>query len=149
MNLYVYSPLQIKAVLQISKERLSPLLSQSLGHTAVRQGVSPAMLSPEKLYHSHLLHLLAEIQWYTPSLCPNRRLGWYPPFTPVRKQDRNRYSITEQTGKCVSFSPAIFALRHHLPYKMSHNLEKYGQIPPSVYFADKEKWWFRQETQIL
>ena len=23
------------------------------------------MLSPEKPYHSHLLHLLAEIQWYT------------------------------------------------------------------------------------
>ena len=29
------------------------------------------------------------------------------------------------------------------------SLEKYGQILPSVYFADKGKWWFRQETQIL
>ena len=27
------------------------------------------MLSPEKPYHSHLLHLLAEIQWYTLLLC--------------------------------------------------------------------------------
>ncbi len=83
---------RIKRFYNIKGTVVSTIGAKVLPTVIVRQGVSPGNAIPEKPYHSHLLHLLAEIQWYTLLLCvPTDGSHNIHHLLPFRKQAPNHY----------------------------------------------------------